>query len=360
MRFGPATLGRMRLTSQLLLAPGGADVQTAVRWMTAMQAQDLAAALWAVGARVPSVGVSGVRAALNAGTVVRSWPLRGTLHLVASEDLRWILALTSPRTVRAAAGRHRQLAITERDVAVCRDIALELAAGRGSTRAELFAAFEAAGQATAGQRGIHLLWMLCQSATLVLGPVEGTQQRFVPFDEWIPVSREVVGEEAVAELLTRYVRSHGPATIRDFAWWSGIALTPARAALAAVRPQLEEVELDGTTYWLPIQTAPLLDSAPVPGGRSVLALPGFDEFLLGYADRSLVLPPVHASKIVPGGNGVFRRTVVVGGQVVGTWDAATTTHPAMPTMFDSEGALSATAGAGFRRAAERYARFLNT
>ncbi len=351
-------MGRLRLSSQGLLE-GCETVPQAVRWMTAIQAQDLPSALWAVGVRVPSAGISDVLAALDAGTVVRSWPMRGTLHLVAPEDLRWILALTSARTVSGAAARHRQLRITERDVAVCRELALGLVVERGATRAELFAAFEAAGQPTAAQRGIHLLWMLCQSATLVLGPLAGTQQRFVAFDEWIGTSRDIGGDEAVAELLLRYLRSHGPATIRDFAWWSGIPLTQARAALALVGPQVEELVFEGTSFWLSPETASLLDSARAPGGRSVLALPGFDEFLLGYADRSLVLPPVHAEKIVPGGNGVFKKTVVVGGEVVGTWTASKHQAPS-PVVFDDAIPLRPTALSGFGRAVERYSRFLTS
>ena len=199
--------------------------------------------------------------------------------------------------------------------------------------------------------------MLCQSATLVLGPLAGTQQRFVPFDEWIGTSRDIVGDEAIAELLLRYLRSHGPATIRDFAWWSGIPLTQARAALAVIGPQVEELVFDGETFWLPRRRRS--SARPGPGGRSVLALPGFDEFLLGYADRSLVLPPAHAEKIVPGGNGVFKKTVVVGGEVVGTWTASKHQAPS-PVVFDNANPLSPTALSGFGRAVERYGRFLTS
>jgi winged helix DNA-binding protein len=301
------------------------------------------------------------------GTVVRSWPMRGTLHLLAPEDLRWILNITTPRLVQGMASRHRQLEIAAGDVEVCRKIALDLLSGAGSesgrpagaTRGELFAAFEAGGQPPTGQRGVHLLGLLCQSASLVPGPLEGNQQKFVVFDDWIATSRDLGREEGLAELLLRYLRSHGPATVRDFAWWSNTTLTEARAALAAVRRELVELEFDGRDYWLSPGTAALLDDG-VPGQRTVLALPGFDEFVLGYTDRSLVLPPEHAQKIVPGGNGVFKKAIVAGGEVVGTWARQGTGRSAkfVPEPFDDTGPLGPSALAAFTRAVERYERFL--
>jgi hypothetical protein len=366
-RVTPRIIGRLRLASQGLLGKGFAGVPEAVRGMTALQAQDLQAALWAVGLRVPGAGLSDVRAALNAGTVVRSWPMRGTLHLLAPEDLRWILNITTPRLVQGMAGRHRQLEIAAGDVEVCRKIALDLVSGAGSesgrpagaTRGELLAAFEAGGQPPTGQRGIHLLGLLCQSASLVLGPLEGNQQKFVAFDDWIDTSRDLGREEGLAELLLRYLRSHGPATVRDFAWWSNTTLTEARAALAAVRGELVELEFDGTAYWLSPGTAALLGDG-VPGQRTVLALPGFDEFVLGYTDRSLVLPPEHAQKIVPGGNGVFKKAIVAGGEVVGTWGRQGTGRAArfVPEPFDDARPLGPSDLAAFTRAVERYERFL--
>ncbi|WP_347108114.1 winged helix DNA-binding domain-containing protein [Paenarthrobacter sp. S56] len=327
----PPVVGRLRLAAQGLLGDGFGSVPDAVRWMTAMQAQDLGHSLWAVGCRVPGSRASWVRAALDAGTVVRSWPMRGTLHLLAPEDLRWILRITSPRLMSSVASRHRELAITSGDISHCRDIALKTIEAikanlgiNGASREQLFAAFEAAGQATKAQRGIHLLGSLCQEASLVQGPMagrdgkSGVQQLFVAFDEWIPESRSLERQEGIEELLLRYVRSRGPATIRDFAWWSQVPLTEARQALAAVKEKLVELPSGTTSYWLSPETAAMLDDG-VPGSRSLLALPGFDEFLLGYQDRSMVLDPRHAELVVPGKNGVFKRIIVSGGVVVGTW-----------------------------------------
>jgi hypothetical protein len=245
-------------------------------------------------------------------------------------------------------------------VDAARDAALELVSGGGSaTRQQLFEAFEAAGQSTVGQRGIHLLGILCQRAWLVQGPLAGNQQLIKAFDEWIPKSRELDRAEGIAELVLRYMTSHGPATERDFAWWSSTRVTEVRSALAQVSDQLVELEFEGASYWMSPATAALLDDG-VPGQRSLLALPGFDEFLLGYTDRSLVLPPEHAQKVVPGGNGMFKKTIVAGGEVIGTWalKGAGRTAAVVPEPFDTVNGLRPAAQRSFELQAARYLKFL--
>ncbi|MBT2567327.1 AlkZ family DNA glycosylase [Arthrobacter sp. ISL-85] len=359
---GRRMIGRLRLASQQLGGGGAASVPELVRWMTAMQAQDLPAALWAVGVRVRGAGITDVRAAIDAGTVVRSWPMRGTLHLVAPEDLRWMLDLTAERLTRSIAGRHRQLDIAWSDVEKARDLALDRILADGPiSRSGLFEVFDAGGQPTQGQRGIHLLGSLCRHGWLVLGPLVGNQQLVAAFDEWIPASRILEREEAIAEFVLRYFRSHGPATLRDFAWWTQLPLTEVRAAFENIRHELVELEFEGTSYWLSPEVAALLDSG-VPGGRSVCLLPGFDEFVLGYTDRSAVLAPEHFDRIVPGGNGVFKKTVVAAGEVVGTWSLPGSGPDAavVPDLFDGTAPLGPAAQAALAKAAQRYTTFLAT
>lgn len=377
-------IGRLRLASQGLLGSqallssqgllGGKPVSIpeAVRWMTATQAQDLGHALWAVGQRVLGSGASHVRAALDAGTVVRSWPMRGTLHLVAPEDLRWMLGITSGRLMQSLRTRHRELNITADDVSHARDVALQAISdlsgdthAAGASREQLFAAFEEAGQITKAQRGIHLIACLCQEASLVQGPMAGSngkvgvQQLFVPFDQWIRDSRTVDREAGLAEWFLRYIRSHGPATVRDFAWWTQVPLSEARAALDAVKGQLVELPFANTSYWMSPETAVMLDDG-VPGSRSVLALPGFDEFLLGYQDRSLVLAPEHAELVVPGKNGVFKRIIVAGGTVVGTWARTGTGKSAGVVSEPFGGTLGPSAERSFQTQARAYLKFMES
>jgi hypothetical protein len=177
------------------------------------------------------------------------------------------------------------------------------------------ALLEGAGISTGGQRGYHLVWHAAQTGLICFGPMEGKQQTFVLLDEWVPDARKLEGDAALAELAKRYFLSHGPATVNDFAWWAGLTLTDARRGLAAASPGLVSAAIAGREVWLSEEAQGLTP----PAEPHVRLLPGFDEFLLGYTDRSDVLDAAHAPHIVPGGNGVFKPTVVAGGQVVGTW-----------------------------------------
>lgn len=329
-RMTPLTLAKLRLAAQLIrptsTSPTRGPVDV-VRWLTALQSQDLPGALWAIGLRSPGIGRSEVVAAFNSGELVRSCPLRGTLHVTAAEDLGWILSLTAERMRAAQSARHRQLEISAADIDLVRGLALELLAQLGGrvTREDFFAACEQVGQGTMAQRGYHLLFLLCLEGTLVQGPVNGastgTTQFYVSSKDWIKKPRILGKEEALGELALRYFRSHGPATIKDFQWWAKLTLKDIKLGLDRAQDSLESLESDGERYWLAPETAELLGGT-VSGARSVLLLPGFDEYVLGYTDRSAALAPDYAPRIVPGNNGMFKATIVAGGRVVGTWRKA--------------------------------------
>ncbi len=214
---------------------GFASVGEAVRRLGAVQAQDFVASKWVVGARVPGAVEADVDAAIASREIVRSSLLRGTLHLVPAASLRPILAVTGPRELARSAKRHRDLEIDDEVYRQARVIAEgELSGGRSLSRDELFAAWQRAGIATAAQRGYHLIWRLALEAVVCAGPVEGRGQRFVLCDEWIPAAASnPARDETLAALLTAYLDGHGPATVRDFAWWSGLTLGDARTAHAA-------------------------------------------------------------------------------------------------------------------------------
>lgn len=283
--------------------------------MLALQAQDLPGVKWSVGLRQTGATEAAVDAAFDAAGIVRSWPLRGTLHLVAGEDLGWLLELTAPRARASAASRRASLGITDAEVERTREIAVETLAGRRvMTRDGLLATFAAAGVSIRGQRGYHLLWHLGQTGTLVLGAIANRQQTFALLDTWVANPRRLARDEALGELAFRYFRSHGPATTADLARWSGLTLGDVRRGLAISGKALTTLELDGVAYHLAPETLAL-----APPVARVHLLPGFDEYLLGYGDRSAALAREHSEVIVPGGNGMFKATIVVDGQVVGTW-----------------------------------------
>lgn len=378
---------RWRLESQGVAPARDASVTEVVDRLLAMQAQDFAQGSWAIGLRAPGSTRADLTAALDSGEIVRSWPMRGTLHFTRPDDLRWMLALTAQRTVRSMAKRHRDLGLD--DVVVARATAIartELRGGGALSREEFTALLETGGIATDGQRGMHLIWRLAHDGLICWGPARGTQQAMVLLDEWAPPTHEHARDEALGEFVLRYVTGHGPATLKDFCWWSKVSVADASLGLDHVRDRLREIELGGTSYWVAADTterearAPSADTAgdtisesgagrsveavpparpPAsrPGARAFHALPGFDEYLLGYPNRAPALPEAFAARIVPGDNGIFLPMLVSRGTVVGTWKRALTASKVTitPTPFAP---LSAAEQTGFEREFRRFSRFL--
>ena len=308
-----------RMVSLLLAAPGDGTPVQVVRWFGAMQAQDVASGHWSLGVRCPGLTEHDVLASFERGEIVRTWPMRGTIHLVAASDVRWLLALTGVRALSMAAGRQERLGLGPADgqrAASILDAALT--GGVVKTRRECLDTLADAGFDTSGQRGYHLLWHAAHLGVICIGPQRGTDQTFVRLDDWAPDQVELESDEALTELLFRYARSHGPVSLRDFAGWSGLTLTDARRAAVANRGRLTPHTYRDDDLWCTLELDELIRSGDMRGGV-VVALPGFDEFLLGYKDRSLHLPPDGMERVVPGGNGMFRSTVVVDGRAVATW-----------------------------------------
>jgi hypothetical protein len=314
----------LRLTALGIAEPSLSRPDEVAQHLLAMQAQDYPGALWSVALRVPGSTLPQVEAALADGSMVRSWPIRGTLHFVPPQDLRWMLRLSAPRLRNAAAKRRRDLGITDEELSSARRITERLGAGGVVLRRDtLLSAFAEAGIPTDGQRAYHFLWNLGHDGVIVFGPVDGKQPTFALFDAWIAESRDLAGDEALAEFALRYFTSHGPATVRDLAWWSNQTLGDARIGLAAIAPQLESRDWGGETFWF----RPGLEPAP----RATHLLPGFDEFVLGYQDRSAPLAGADLQRIVPGNNGVFLPTIVRQGIIVGGWKRAATAKRVLVT-----------------------------
>lgn len=316
-----AELAPLRMAAQRLIGARCATPAEAVRWSTAVQGQDLPGALTSVALRTVGGTRAAVTAALDAGEVVRSWPMRGTLHLTAAEDLPWMLQLLGPRALAGVEKRRTVVGITEPELERARELAVAALAGGGRlSRPDLLASIAAGGVPTAGQRGYHLLWYLAQTGTLVLGPTAGGDQQFVLLDEWVPSPHRLEREEALGELALRFFASHGPATVKDLVRWAGLLVRDVQAGLAVAGDRLARLVVDGTEHWLDPATPDRLAAARAEA-EGVHLLPGFDELVLGYADRRSTVPAAFADRIVPGGNGVFRATALHRGVVVGVWRA---------------------------------------
>lgn len=301
--------------------------ETAQR-MLAVQGQDWRSARWALGIRTPESSVADVHEAFNRGLIVRSWPMRGTIHLLTASDIGWMQRTTNRRVLAGAAKRREFLGIT--DAMLDRLVETSIAALRGSNgmdREQLSAVWTEAGVEWKSNWRYHLIWWLCQNGIAVLGPVsERGEPRLVLVSEWIVGPRDLDGDDALRELASRYATARGAVTAQDLAWWSGLTASESKRGLAQAVASGQLVEC-GTirdekpiTLWVDPR---LLNEAPRCDGEEWLLLPAFDEHLLGYQDRSVQLDVAHFERIVPGRNGMFLATVVRNGRVVGTWKKGT-------------------------------------
>src|SRR5262245_20035342 len=308
-------VARLRLNNQRIAGDGFQTPGEVVAWLGSVQAQDYLGALWAVGLRMRNAVEADIEDALANRTIIRTWPMRGTLHFVAAADVRWMLELLTPRVVENNAQRLlRQFDLDERAIARSKDMfARALQDGKILTRNAMYEALEAGGVSTAGQRGLHILWRLAQDGVICFGAREGKQQTFALLDEWAPKAKRMARDESLAEIAKRYFAGHGPATLQDFAWWSGLTTADATAGLEMAKRSLVQENINGQTYWLASSTPATNDSSP-----TAHLLPAYDEYTVAYKDRSAALNPKYA-KLPNYGHGIFNPTIVVGGQVVGTW-----------------------------------------
>jgi hypothetical protein len=345
-------VGRHRLANHHIGSAPFATPGDVVRWMGLVQAQDYLGALWAIGVRMHNATEDGIEGALADRSIVRTWPARGTLHFVAAEDVRWMLELLTPRAVARAAGRYRQLDLDDAIFARSRQLFIHaLQGGKRLSRPALYQVLESAHISTAGQRGIHILARLAQEGLICFGTRAGKQQTFTLLAEWVPAAESKTRDEALAELTRRYFTSHGPATLQDFVWWSGLASSDARAGLDMAKPHLAREALAGQTYWLAYSAPAALEASP-----AAHLLPGFDEYLVGYTDRAAVLPRAYTKQVNAGG-GMLGPIIVIDGQVAGTWKRTLKKEAVAitPSWFTEPGRSQERA---FTAAALRYGAFL--
>ena len=356
-----APLLAWRLASQYLDGRQAADPARAVRHFGAVQAQEYGQSLWAVGLRTRAATAAAIEAAIESGSILRTWPMRGTIHFVPAEDARWMLDLLAGRRIRAMATIYRRLGLTEEVLGRAGEItAGALRGGRRMRRPDLLALLASRGidcsASPHGGRGSHILGYLSMTGLVCIGPMDGAQQSLVLLDEWAPHPRSP--EDPAAELAARYFTSHGPATVRDFGWWSGLPLSQVRAAIERAGPALATTELGGEEYWHGSGLAgaapgdgPAGTGGPAAGGA--LLLPAFDEYTVAYKDRALLLA---RGRQLPAGD-LLNPVMVLDGHAVGLWKRVISGRGAQLTLAPF-GRLARGDRDRFAVAAERYAAFL--
>ena len=286
-----------------------------VRTLVAVQAQDYLGSLWAIGLRTKNATETKIEAAIENKKIVRTWPLRNTLHFVLAEDLRWILAIGGPVAIARARTRHRQLELDDATFLKSRNL-FERALGDTPllSRKEMYEVLAHGKVSPEGQRGIHILGRLAQEAVICFGPRRRKEQTFALTDAWLPKTKTRTREEALGELARRYFAGHGPATHEDFRWWSGLVARDAREAVNLAEHALDRETVRDRTYYFSSNMRSLSRSG-------TKLLPAFDEYLVGYKDRDALLKkaPGLTQKTLNAGGGMLAPTVIIDGEVVGTW-----------------------------------------
>ena len=276
-----------------------------VEWMGAVQAQDYLGGLWTVGSRLPGCTESDVEQALAGRKILRTWALRGTIHFVTSSDVGWMLALQAPRQIARNARRYRELELDEATLLRSNTVLVRALEERELTRKQLLGILEENGISTRGQRAPYLL----QRASLDGLICQGVTKRNDPTYRLLSdgATSALTRGDAVAELAKRYFVSHGPATIRDFIWWSGLAAADAREGHESVKPHLASETLDGETYWME-------PDLPPARSRAAYLLSAYDEYLVSYRNRDAMIDREHRNIMWIG-----KPTLILDGRVAGTW-----------------------------------------
>lgn len=301
-----------RLHWQRIAQPDLDTATSVATWMGALQAQDYAMCKWAIGLRAAGLTDEDVTAALDGGALVRTHVLRPTWHVVPAADVRWMLSLTGQRIKASAAVRDRDLGLDSALYRRANDLmAAALEGGNHLSREELMAALERGGIATNSSRAVHFMMNAETDGLVCNGPLRGKTHTYALLDERVPPAPAPTREEALCTLAKRYFTSHAPATLADFAWWSGLSMPDARTALESAKGSLQAFEADGRTFFAPPDMVET-------GTSGVHLLAAFDEYCVSYKDRNAVFQPEWQGQAITS-NGIFKPIVVVNGMVEGIW-----------------------------------------
>jgi hypothetical protein len=308
-------LTTLRLQNQHLTKPEFTDPADVVKYLGAVQSQDYNGAKWALGMRLKNSTDEFIEHAFTDGHIIRTHVMRPTWHFVHPDDARWMLDLTAHRIQSLARGRHKQLEINDAVLTKSEKIISKaLQGGKQVARDELSVLLKQNGIATDEQRYVHIMMHLELEQVICSGGRAGKQFTYTLFDERVPQSKKLSHHEAVVKLMERYFTSHGPATLADFVWWSGLTITDARTGIQNLKHKLESYEFEGNTYWF---------TGNPSTAKSTIAylLPNYDEYIVSYKDRSFAINVKDISKADPRGT-IFNHTIILNGKIEGIWKKA--------------------------------------
>jgi len=346
-------IAHRRLHNQFISRQMFEKPEDVVQWLGAVQSQDYAAAKWALGLRLPGATDDVIEQAFTSGAILRTHIMRPTWHFVTPAGIRWMLALTAPRVHAASSYYYRA---SELDAALfmkSNAVLVEaLQGGKQLTRTELASALQQAGIACDNLLRLGYIIIHAELDGIICsGARRGKQFTYALLDERVPQTRALDRDEALAEFAMRYFTGHGPATLQDFVWWSGLTAADAKAGLEMVSTQLIREVIAGQTYWSSGSVMPVNDLS-----QTMYLLPNFDEYTVGYADRSAIIDESDLAKFDVRGN-VLNNTIVLNGRVIGTWKRVLKKDSVIitPTLFTP---LNEAETRALAMAANRYGTFL--
>lgn len=319
---------RLRLANQQISVHDFVKPRDVVAWMGAMQAQEYAMARWAVGVRLPTPDVGVIQKAIDKGDIIRTHLLRPTWHLVAAGDVRWILDLTAPHIRASMRSRLKELELTPAILSRgLKTLEKLLEDGNHLTRDEVITSLVKSKIPMHDQRASHLLVCAELEKIICSGAMKNGKNTYAHFDIRVKEQKPLLREEALKKLAMRYFASRGPATVTDFANWSGLSMTDGKIAVSLNGKKLLSVRIDSKDYWYRS-----IDITPAK--EKVYFLPAFDEFVIGYKDRSACLPEHHKPTVISI-NGLFFPAIIFRGKIMGLWKKSTDSKEVniIPNLF---------------------------
>jgi hypothetical protein len=308
-----SSIPEFRLNNQQITANKFDSPNRLVAYMGAIQAQDYLMSKWAIGLRLPKSTDSQIEAALDAGQLVRTHVMRPTWHIVAGQDVRWMLAISKKQIKSAMSSYAKDLGIDTTMYNRSKDLIIKALEGsKNLTRTEIMTEIELAGIKTSSGHAVHFMMNAEVEGIVCNGVMRGKEQTYTLLDEKVPKGLTFSYEEAISELAKRYFMSHAPATIHDFNWWSGLGMNDCRSGIESIKSDLESFQFEEKIYFIP------KDFTEIQPKNSIFFLPAFDEYCVSYKNRNAVFNPAWHKEAITS-NGIFKPIIVVNGQVVGIW-----------------------------------------
>lgn len=301
-----------RLSNQKLNADKPYRVQDLLLHFGAIQSQDCEGAKWALSQRLLAISNEEIESAFNKGLILRTHVMRPTWHFVAPEDIRWMLAITQDRVIRAMSTYNKALGLTaslfEKSLTILQH---ELRGHNYLTRNELGELLKRNGISWQGNGLAHIVMYVEVNGIICSGPKKGKQHSYALISERVADAKLISRDDSLKELAKRYFQSHGPAQLNDFVWWSGLLTSDAKKGIE-LNKKLESIQVDGKMYYF-------FDTPFHKRTNKIYLLPNYDEYTVAYTDREVLTQNVDKSKLDFRQNSLFNNVILIDGKIEGVW-----------------------------------------